>query len=195
MLLAVCGTNRYPLGYLNLRELLEFLVATRMYTSSREKREEAMTDTAPEHRSVLKTCSICKIEQPVDDFYNCKSRSSGKQSRCKSCNIEETRRWRKNNPGSQREVDLRHKYKMDQKAYDRMLTAQNGVCAICGRINDNGKALSVDHDHSCCPGKRSCGNCIRQLLCGNCNNGLGRFKDDPMLLKKATEYLERHMNV
>lgn len=151
--------------------------------------------TEPEHRSVLKTCSRCGVEQPVDNFYSSGSHSDGKQSHCKSCNAENARRWRENNPEKQKQVDLKHKYKMDQKAYDEMLDAQNGVCAICGGINADGKALSVDHDHSCCPGIRSCGSCIRQLLCGSCNNGLGRFKDDPKLLKKAIEYLERHMNV
>lgn len=76
--------------------------------------------------------------------------------------------------------------------YDRILTAQDGVCAICGGVNQNGNALSVDHDHGCCPSSsRSCGKCIRGLLCSSCNHGLGRMKDDPARLRAAADYLER----
>jgi hypothetical protein len=70
-----------------------------------------------------------------------------------------------------------------------MLERQGGVCAICGLPCKSGKRLSIDHDHSCCPGKGSCGKCVRGLLCMNCNNGLGHFKDDPELLGTAIAYL------
>jgi hypothetical protein len=71
----------------------------------------------------------------------------------------------------------------------QMLVEQNGVCAICkeGSIKNN---LSVDHDHSCCnESARSCGKCVRGLLCASCNHGLGSFKDDPERLKQAIKYL------
>jgi len=50
-------------------------------------------------------------------------------------------------------------------------------CVICG---DSGE-LVVDHDHKS-------GN-IRGLLCNHCNRGLGHFRDDPMLLEFAAQYL------
>lgn len=154
-----------------------------------------MTEPEQDHRSVSKTCTRCKVEQGINNFYRNDKTADGKQSHCKSCNRTSAAKWRERNPGKWREVDLRHKYKMSQADYDKMLASQNGVCAICGGINDNGRMLAVDHNHDCCPGKRSCGNCVRQLLCGNCNNGLGRFKDNAALLKNAIEYLERHKNV
>lgn len=52
-----------------------------------------------------------------------------------------------------------------------MLQEQGGVCAICKQPPRRNK-LHVDHDHSCCPGKRSCGRCIRGLLCASCNSKL-----------------------
>ena len=48
---------------------------------------------------------------------------------------------------------------------------------ICG---DEGP-LVVDHDHQ--TGK------VRGMLCNHCNRGLGHFKDSPMLLEFAAQYL------
>ena len=50
-------------------------------------------------------------------------------------------------------------------------------CVICG-VED---ALVVDHDHI--TGK------VRGMLCNHCNRGLGHFRDDPMLLEFAAQYL------
>jgi hypothetical protein len=47
------------------------------------------------------------------------------------------------------------------------------------------KFLHVDHDHACCPGPKSCGKCVRFLLCDKCNVGLGSFSDDPLRMAKA----------
>lgn len=68
--------------------------------------------------------------------------------------------------------------------YDLKLEEQKGVCAICGGLCKSGKRLAVDHDHKT-------GN-IRDLLCGNCNGGLGKFQDNPELLIKAADYLRKH---
>ena len=61
-----------------------------------------------------------------------------------------------------------------------MLAAQGGLCAICR----NAPAAHVDHDHD--TGE------VRELLCFNCNGGLGQFKDDPEVLRAAADYVERH---
>ena len=58
-------------------------------------------------------------------------------------------------------------------------------CGICGSREN----MQIDHDHSCCPGSKSCGKCVRGALCGNCNAGLGHFRDDVSKLRKAIEYL------
>lgn len=69
-------------------------------------------------------------------------------------------------------------YNITPEEYQRLLTIKS--CMICGDIENTNK-LHIDHDHN--TGK------IRGKLCSNCNNGLGRFKDNPELLQKAIDYL------
>ena len=41
-----------------------------------------------------------------------------------------------------------------------------------------GGALCVDHDHKCCPGKKSCGKCVRGILCINHNRIVAQLEHD-----------------
>lgn len=90
---------------------------------------------------------------------------------------------------------LRHNFKLTWDGYQAMVEAQQGACASCHRPPEEGKRLEVDHDRGCCPGSRSCGKCIRGLLCRPCNGGTG-IADDPVLLRAKARYLldwqERH---
>ena len=73
---------------------------------------------------------------------------------------------------------LKHRYNITPERYDEMLEEQDGHCAMCPTTpeTNGGRMLSVDHDHSCCPGPRSCGQCVRGLLCLRCNNALGWYE-------------------
>jgi recombination endonuclease VII len=84
------------------------------------------------------------------------------------------------------------RYNLTADQYAAMLEAQSGACAICKKAPDptgRMKRLSVDHDHGCCPGDRSCGKCVRGLLCGTCNGMIGMANDDPERLYAAIRYL------
>lgn len=74
--------------------------------------------------------------------------------------------------------------------YAHLLDEQGGVCAICKGQELVNSRFSIDHDHTCCPGRKSCGQCIRGLLCRQCNAGIGNLKDDPEILRAALTYLE-----
>jgi len=52
--------------------------------------------------------------------------------------------------------------------------AKNG-CNICGSYD----GLCVDHDHKCCAGKKSCGECVRGILCRRHNLAEGFLNSDP----------------
>lgn len=86
---------------------------------------------------------------------------------------------------------IRNKYSLSRDEYDALLAAQGGGCAICGTTvaGNRGRMLNVDHDHACCPGHKSCGKCVRGLLCARCNVGLGAFQDNPDRMVAAAAYL------
>ena len=99
-----------------------------------------------------------------------------------------TRDWGKRNP--QKKSALKHKinlrlYGLTPESYASLLAAQGGGCAICGATKANKtdtRRLAVDHDHS--SGR------VRGLLCTPCNRTLGAMNNDPLLLRKAADYLE-----
>lgn len=79
------------------------------------------------------------------------------------------------------------RYGLTKKEYETFLENQGGACAICKtpHIEENGKRLFIDHNHSLGM------NAVRGLLCGQCNLGLGALKDSPTVLRSAADYLER----
>jgi hypothetical protein len=102
------------------------------------------------------------------------------------------RRRRGEVPRSQQQAERRLKRMgVTLEQYERMLTEQDGRCAICGRVEaySDGRRWCVDHDHSCCPGDRSCGKCVRGLLCHRCNFAIGLLNDDPEVAYAVAKYL------
>ncbi|MBD8042609.1 endonuclease VII domain-containing protein [Arthrobacter sp. Sa2BUA2] len=80
---------------------------------------------------------------------------------------------------------------LSAKQFKEMIASQGNACAICRRAFDGiVNKVCVDHDHACCPGVRTCGECIRGLLCNNCNSSLGWFKDSVEAIVAAIGYLE-----
>ena len=74
------------------------------------------------------------------------------------------------------------KYGITKPEYEAMALNQKGRCAICkGKV---GGALRVDHDHET-------GN-VRELLCNQCNVGLGAFRENTETMTSAINYLKRH---
>lgn len=137
-----------------------------------------------------KRCPRCDCVKPVTEFNINRKHKDGLASWCKSCNAENLREWAKKNATHKGRLShashLRRAYGIDMDDYDRMLEAQGGVCAICAGQCRIKTRLAVDHCHTT--------NRIRGLLCDDCNNGVGRFKDNPELLRAAAAYLETPPN-
>lgn len=121
-----------------------------------------------------KRCRLCREWKAPDNYHGSKNCADGLNPRCKRC---------------MRNRKLVENFGITLAEYEALAAAQSGACAICG---DNPDVLHVDHDHACCPEKgKSCGTCVRQLLCAWCNRGIGMFKDAPERLRAAAAYLER----
>lgn len=144
-----------------------------------------------------KTCKECGQEKSVSEFYKDSKMQDGYRSNCKECHRGVERlRWQGNyteapklppkpRPGrdpekkrlANRKSHLRINYGITIEEYDGMLLVQNGRCAICCEE----KSLVVDHCHA--------NGHVRGLLCGECNKGLGLFRDNPEFLESAIVYL------
>lgn len=127
----------------------------------------------PPREDGAKACNDCGERKHVSEFPPDVHMRDGLRSRCRSCESWSTRLAR---------------YGLTRAAFDTMLEAQGGRCAICrtispptGRHSRDG--WHVDHDHT--TGR------IRGLLCRACNHLLGNAEDSIARLEAAIAYLAR----
>jgi len=111
------------------------------------------------------------------------------QSQCKNCGREYMRKWRRENTARQKQIQRKSQlwknYSLTQEEYEKMFRAQQGKCAICGRLGGGtSKEYPLDVEHCHLTGK------IRGLVCSPCNLGLGHFDDDPARLRAAADFVE-----
>jgi hypothetical protein len=101
---------------------------------------------------------------------------------------ENAKKYRQNYPNRVKKAVknsmLKKSYGISLNDYEILHNQQKGLCFLCGLPEIENRLLSVDHDHQ--TGK------VRSLLCNFCNKGLGQFKDNPQLLRKAADYIERN---
>lgn len=124
--------------------------------------------------SGFKNCSSCNQWKPESSFSKRSKAPDGLTARCAECG---------------RRAALWKSYKLTPEAIFDMVETQGG-CAICG-IENPPSQWHVDHDHSCCTGWKTCGECVRGVLCNNCNLGIGMLGDSPEVLDRASEYLKK----
>lgn len=94
------------------------------------------------------------------------------------------RRTRRELPEVKRQLRdgyYRRTYGLSAGEVEVMLDEQHGGCAICRDRPERLASMHLDHDHE--TGQ------LRGLLCLSCNQGLGKFRDDPALLLRAIVYL------
>lgn len=130
------------------------------------------TDHATRNDLGQKKCMQCALWQDIDNYVKHKGKPDGLSPYCRRCD---------------RENYLRRTYVMDIEAYEAQLTIQGGTCAIDGCSATD---LHIDHDHRCCPGKKSCGRCVRALLCQPHNTILGLVGESTDHLQSLIKYLE-----
>jgi hypothetical protein len=98
---------------------------------------------------------------------------------------EGKRKWELNNPEKHYRGIQRRRWRklgLDPDVIEPLFNAHNNICDSCGLPSE--KTLVTDHCHT--TGK------FRGFLCSNCNTGLGMFKDDPIRLQKAIDYITNY---
>ena len=103
---------------------------------------------------------------------------------CWKCCTAHSREWRAKNRQKAKEISreqVLQKYRLSLEDFDRLLTEQDGKCAICGTSDWGTRNPFIDHDHI--SGR------VRGLLCHRCNTGIGMLGDDIEVVRRALRYL------
>jgi hypothetical protein len=130
----------------------------------------------------MPTCSACGLNKTEAEMVKDGGRRHAKgwvAGECKSCKSRRQRAVYARDPLTHKNHVMRSRYGIDLAEYERLLKAQNGVCAICRQPPKRG-ALHIDHDHA--TGR------VRGLLCARCNSAVDwsiRYAE------KAKEYMAR----
>jgi hypothetical protein len=126
-------------------------------------------------------CSQCQTLKRPDEFFPSKIR--GKTGTCKVCHEKPLANRKRPSHPQKRNTRLRYRYHITEDQFHNLIESQDGKCAICQRdiVQVTNMNAQVDHNHK--TGE------VRGVLCFNCNNGLGKFKDNPELLQSAIRYL------
>ena len=136
-------------------------------------------------------CAKCGETKPRDAFYDLRHTAAPRRP-CKACILRDKRVRYAAQDGdrvSHAQV-LREKYDLTPAEYDRMLAAQDGLCAICRKPETvRGRSgaprrLAVDHDHRT--------GVVRKLLCHRCNLVTWAMEENPALLDTVRAYLQGH---
>ena len=138
---------------------------------------------SPDHR--LRRYEIAQPLGPKNFFWDVKYAHGSNAANTLAQRAEYMREYRKRRPRNVRNTELKKHYGITLDDWESLHTAQNGVCAICQQTestsSDRYANLAVDHCHT--TGK------VRGLLCNTCNRALGLFKDNPVVLAAALQYL------
>jgi hypothetical protein len=128
----------------------------------------------------LKLCPSCMKDLPLIAFPKAFKRPTGRASHCRDC--RKSRYPYK--PKAHKIAHLRNRYGLEWEDYLDLYEGQNKVCAICQTSLVLENDAHVDHCHKT--------NKVRGLLCFLCNSGIGKLRDNPDLLRRAAEYVEKH---
>lgn len=112
---------------------------------------------------------------------------------CANRRKESKREWAAKNysTAKNRWESQENRFGLTEEKWNALFDSQGRVCAVCKTDKPGGRGWHTDHDRNCCPTHRmTCHECVRGILCSNCNTALGLLKDNPETLRNALTYLE-----
>lgn len=183
---AICPVGDHPFTYDSRH------AGHRPTYCSEQHRSQAQTARrmAREEAKAQRWCPKGQHMVTVSDF----SSSTAPYCRTHMAQYERDRRAASPDPLRSRRDSLA-RYGLTFEQFDAMLAAQGGRCKICGstkpgQVNAGPRGWHVDHDHACCnTRKRSCGRCIRGIICSRCNRAIGLLDEDPVVIRAVLDYL------
>lgn len=129
----------------------------------------------------MKTCTLCKQTKDNSEFYL--QKNGYRVSRCNDCRRKKSADYIRT-----------YRYGLTAEQYEAMLEAQGHACAVCGVPFGTGiNKANVDHDRECCPGKVTCGKCVRGIICSLCNTMAVVVENNLDHLNAMFEYLTFHL--
>lgn len=143
--------------------------------SGKEPREYRRHSAVPEG---MKYCAHCNEIKAVSEFGRNRSDPSGHTTYCKPCHNRVMAQLKAKKDSSVRNYHLKRRYDLTEDEVAALRDRHADRCLICLRRCP----LHVDHDHQT--------GAVRGLLCFRCNGGLGQFRDDPHVMRRAVDYLE-----
>ena len=108
---------------------------------------------------------------------------SPSQYYCRKCKKE---KYQESGHLNQWLTRILYRYNITKKEAIKLYNKSN--CDICQEellFDRSNKQKCVDHDHKT--------DKVRGVLCNSCNAGLGMFKDSPLILNKAINYLNENI--
>ena len=115
-----------------------------------------------------------------------KETEKARAKKWKHDNPEKHKAWVEKNKEKLRAASRQYEYNISPEEYEAKKAEQDNKCAICKKESD---LLVVDHNHSCCSQRKTCGQCNRGLLCRSCNTLIGLAGESIEVLNNAIEYL------
>lgn len=126
----------------------------------------------------MKKCKRCDETKALNLFPRNAKTKDGRASYCLGCMSAYARQYR---------------YGITKEQYDAMMFNQNFSCAVCREPFSDKLKPNVDHDHNCCPGKVTCGECVRGILCSGCNAFAGLIETRFSIHEAMFTYLHLHL--
>lgn len=133
-----------------------------------------------------KICTKCKVEKPdTETMFRRDNRVETVRyySECRECECLAGQKRRKGNKAYMARTSARRR----ERAVEAAGRPRPDKCEICDRPPGGkgpaDKALHYDHNHAT--------GVFRGWACQDCNHCLGKMRDDPALLRRMADYLER----
>ncbi|MFJ9265151.1 endonuclease domain-containing protein [Streptomyces bacillaris] len=119
----------------------------------------------------MKVCPGCDVLKGESGYQKNASALSGFCTYCRECT-----RWQA----------IKARYGLTRNEYEGIFAFQGGRCAACGTDEPGAaKGWHVDHNHGCCPGEKSCGDCVMGILCHGCNVWGDRYQHEDFIAYRS----------